>query len=71
MYHSFYIHSSVEGYMDSFQLLAITNMAAMNIAEHVSLLHVGASSGYMLKSGIAVPSGSTMSNFLRNQQTDF
>jgi hypothetical protein len=37
----------------------------------VSLLHVGASSGYMPRSGIAGSSGSTMSNFLRNRQTDF
>jgi hypothetical protein len=43
----------------------------MNIVEHVSLLHVGASSGYMLRSGIAGSSGRTMSNFLRNPQTDF
>ena len=43
----------------------------MNIVEHVSLLHVGASSGYMPRSGIAGSSGSTMSNFLRNHQTDF
>jgi hypothetical protein len=33
--------------MGYFQLLAIINMAAMNIVEHVSLLHVGAFSGYM------------------------
>jgi hypothetical protein len=44
---------------------------AMNIVEHVSLLHVRASFGYMLRSGIAGSSGSTMSNFLRNHQTDF
>jgi hypothetical protein len=43
----------------------------MNIVEHVSLLHVGISSGYMPRSGIAVSSRSTMSNFLRNHQTDF
>jgi hypothetical protein len=43
----------------------------MNIVEHVSLLNVGASSGYMPRSGIAGSSGSTMSNFLRNHQTDF
>ena len=46
MYHIFCIHSSVEGHLGSFQLLAIINMAAMNIVEHVSLLHVGASFGY-------------------------
>ena len=43
----------------------------MNIVEHVSLLQVGTSSGYMPKRGIAGSSGSTMSNFLRNHQTDF
>jgi hypothetical protein len=42
----------------------------MNIVEHVSLLYVGASFGYMPRSGIAGSSGSTMSNFLRNRQTD-
>jgi hypothetical protein len=47
MYHIFCIHSSVEGHLVFFQLLAIINKAAMNIAEHVSLLHVGASSGYI------------------------
>jgi hypothetical protein len=43
----------------------------MNIVEHVSLLHVGASSGNMPRSSIAESSSSTMSNFLRNRQTDF
>jgi hypothetical protein len=37
----------------------------------VSFLLVGASSGYMPRRGIAGSSGSTMSNFLRNRQTDF
>jgi hypothetical protein len=71
MYHIFCIQSSVEGHLGCFQLLAIINMAAMNIVEHVSLLHVGASLGYMSMSGIARSSGSTMFNFLRNCQTDF
>jgi hypothetical protein len=43
----------------------------MNIVEHVFLLPVGTSSGYMPRRGIAGSSGSTMSNFLRNRQTDF
>jgi hypothetical protein len=43
----------------------------MNIVEHVSLLQVGTSSGYMPRRGIAGSSSSTMSNFLRNHQTDF
>ena len=71
MYHIFCIHSSVEGHLGSFQFLAIINKAAMNIVEHVSFLPVGASSGYMPRRGIAGSSGSTMSNFLRNHQTDF
>ena len=39
--------------MGSFQLLATINKAAMNIMEHVSLLHVGASFGYKPRSSIA------------------
>jgi hypothetical protein len=70
MYHIFCIHSSVEGHLGSFQLLAIIDMAVMNI-EHVSLLQVGTSSEYMPRRGIAGSSGSTMSNFLRSHQTDF
>jgi len=71
MYHIFCIHSSVEGHLDSFQLLAIINKVAMSIVEHVSLLCVEESFGYMPKRGIAGASGSAMSNFLRNLQTDF
>jgi hypothetical protein len=71
MYNSFCIHSSAEGHLGSFHLLAIINNAAMNIVEHVSLLYVGASTGYMPRSVIAGSSGSTMSNFLRNHQTAF
>jgi hypothetical protein len=71
MYHNFCIHSSVEGHLGSFQLLAIINKAAMNIVEHVSYLPVGIFSGYMPRRGIVGSSSSTMSNFLRNCQTDF
>ena len=71
MYHIFSLHYSVVGHLGSFQLLAVINNSAMNIVEHVSLLHVGAPSGYMPKSGIAGYTGSNMSNFLRNRQTDF
>jgi len=67
----FLIHSSVEGHLGSFQLLAIINKAAMNIVGHESLLYVGASFGYMPRRGIAGSSGSGMSNFLRNLQPDF
>jgi hypothetical protein len=43
----------------------------MNIVEHVSSLPVGTYSGYMPRRGIAGSTGSTMSSFLRNHQTDF
>jgi hypothetical protein len=43
----------------------------MNIVEHMALLHVGASSKYMPRSGITGSSSSTISSFLRNCQTDF
>jgi hypothetical protein len=65
------MHSSVEGHLSSFQLLDIINKGAMNIVDHVSLLHVGASSGYVPRRGVAEPSDSIISNFLRNRQTDF
>ena len=71
MYHIFCIYSSVEGHLGFFQLLAIINKAAMNIAQDVSLLPVGIFSGYMLRRGIAGSSSSTMSDFLRNRQIDF
>ena len=43
----------------------------MNIVEHVSLWHGGASFGYMYKIGIAGSSSRSISNFLRNLQIDF
>jgi hypothetical protein len=42
----------------------------MNIVEHVSLLYVTASFGYMPRSGIAGFSGNTVSNFQRTQDYD-
>ena len=71
MYHIFCNHSTVEEHLGSFQLLAIINKTAMNLVDHVSFLPVGTSSGYMPRGVIAGSSGSTMSNFLSNHQTDF
>jgi hypothetical protein len=59
MYHIFSIHSSVEGHLGSFQVLAIINKADMNIVKHVPLLPVRTSSGYMPRRGIAESTGST------------
>ena len=37
MYHSFLIHSSADGHLGFFHVLAIINSAVMNIGVHISL----------------------------------
>ena len=37
MYHSFLIHSSADGHLGCFHVMAIINSAVMNIGVHVSL----------------------------------
>ena len=36
MYHSFLVHSSADGHLGCFHVLAMTNSAVMNIGVHVS-----------------------------------
>ena len=50
MYHDF-IHSSVDGHLGCFHVLAIVNNASVNIGVHVSF-SILVYSGYMPSSGI-------------------
>ena len=52
MYHNFFIHSSVDGQLGYFHVLAIENSAAMKNGIHTSF-SILVSSGYMPRSGIA------------------
>ena len=62
IYHNFFIHSSISGYLGCFHVLAIINSAAVNNGIHVSFSILN-SSGYMPRSGIAGSYGGSIPSF--------
>ena len=68
MYHSFFIHSSVDGHLGCFHVLTIVNRAAVDPGSHVSF-SVLISSGYMPSSWIAGSYHGFIPSFLRHLHT--
>ena len=70
MYHNFFIHSSVDGHLGCFHVLAVVNSAARNNGIHLFFSNFGFLR-YMPRSGIAGSYGVFMPSFLRSLHTIF
>ena len=70
MYHSFFIHSSVDGHLGCFHVLVIVNNATVNIRVHMSF-SILVSSGYIPSGGMAGSCGGLISSFLKTLHTVF
>ena len=67
MYLIFFIHSSVDGHLGCFRILATVNSAAMNSGVHVSFqISLFVFFRYIFKNGIAGSYGSFICKFLRH-----
>ena len=62
MYHNLFIHSSVDGNLGCFHVLAIVNSAAVNNGINMSF-SILVSSGYMPRGGIAGSYGGFIPGF--------